>query len=180
MKNWLIRGIVLVGLMFGFTCPAFAASVDDMNTVTVVVNGVLSISDTTGDFSLTFNDFTTGTSTPTKTVTYRVKGNGLPTTTLVGVLSAKIDALKYGIELQAYPGTYANLGAAGSILLSNATTSFAPIGTLPVNLCNKGATNGTLGKMLNGNQPIDWRAVATADLTAGSYPISLTVTLKDA
>lgn len=181
MKN-LLRSValLLVGLMLGYAGPAFAATADDVDTVTSVVNGHLSIADTTGDFSLTFSDFVSGTETPIQTVTYQVKGNDLPATALVGVISAKIDALEYGIDLRADPGTYANVGSTGNIALANTAAGFSTIGTTAVNLADKAATTGEQAKILNGNQPMDWKAVATKDLTAGSYPMILTVTLKDA
>ena len=178
MNTIKLTALVMV-LMLGVSVSAWASSADDVNTVTVAVNNVLSISDTTGNFTLTFSDFEIGQETPTQLVTYRVKANNMTTGALTGVVAAKLNALIYGVDLKGDPGAYANIGSSGNVPLSESGAGFITIGTLATNLADKAATTGNQQKVLNGNLPIIWKAVATQDLTSGSYPATLTVTLKD-
>jgi len=177
-KLTLAMGLVLALGMVG--SPVWAASVNDTDQVTISVNGVLAISDTTGDFTLTFSDFEIGTDSDTQAVTYRVKSNNMVDTALDGVVSAQIDSAIYGVALKADVGTYANIGSTGNVALTEHAAGFATVGTTAVNLAKKATTTGNQKKILNGNLPITWKATATEDLTEGDYTTNLTVTLKDA
>lgn len=163
-------------------CPplCWPASVDDSHSVRiVVVNPGLSISDDTGDFSLTFDRGYRGAGSSTQVVNYKVYGNGMPANALDGVITAKISNSINGIELGADVGGFTNVGTPGNIELREHASGFQEVGSQPVPLADKGATTGTQARVLNGSIPITWQATATEDLSAGQYPVTLTVTLKD-
>jgi hypothetical protein len=159
----------------------WAGTAEDVHTVTaVVVAPTLSMTDQTGDFSLTFNDYVEGTESAPQVVQYRVKGNTFPVSALSGVVSAKLGSLISGLEIQADVGAFTNNGTDGDILLQEKEGGFRSVGTSPVELADKPATSGAQAKVLNGTLVITWKGKATQDLSAGNYTSTLTVTLKDA
>ena len=163
-------------------CPplCWPASVDDTHSVQIiVVNPGLSISDDTGDFSLTFDRGSRGAGSSTQVVNYKVFGNGLPSSALDGVVTAKINNPLQGIELQADVGGFTNQGTPGNIELHEHVGGFQEVSVQPVPLADKAATTGTQAKVLNGTLPVTWKATAVKDLPAGQYPVVLTVTLRD-
>ena len=160
---------------------AWAASAETSHNVTVVVvKSTLSITDDSGDFSLTFDDPSAGSQSSPQVVNYRVSGNSLPAGALSGVVSASVSSPGQGIELVADVGSFVNNGTEGNILLQEASSGDRVVGQTPVALADKGATSGTQAKVLNGTLPVVWKATAGQDLSAGQYPVSLIVTLKDA
>ncbi|PIQ82143.1 MAG: hypothetical protein COV76_05240 [Candidatus Omnitrophica bacterium CG11_big_fil_rev_8_21_14_0_20_64_10] len=158
---------------------AYAASENVSHTVTIRVNGKLSITDDTGDFTLTFGDFTTGSDSTVQQVQYRVQSNDMTLSALNGVVSAQISSAVDGVDLKGDVGTITNLGGPNNVQLEEQHTGYATVGTAGTELCKKGATTGSSGKILNARVPIDWRATATKDLAAGDYTTKLVVTLKD-
>jgi len=146
----------------------------------VVVKSALSITDDTGNFSLTFDRAVAGASSSTQTVNYRVMGNGFPTGALPGVISAVVANPANGIELKADVGPFVNNGTEGDIVLQEAASGDQGVGVTSVPLANKGSTAGTQARVLNGTIPVTWKANATQDLSSGEYPLTVTVTLKDA
>lgn len=176
------RVFLLLGIaVLGWQTPAWADSADSRHTITVVVvNPGLSISDDSGDFSLSFERGDQGAASSTHVVNYRVNGNGLPASSLEGVVTARLAGTAEGIDLQADVGRFTNHGTPGNIELREHSGGFQTVGTVPIALADKEATSGTQARVLNGSIPVTWKAVATKDLPAGQHPVTLTVTLKDA
>lgn len=160
--------------------PAWAASVETSHTVTVVVVPTsLSVSDDTGDFRLEFDDPTAGSDSSTQLVHYRVSGNAFSTGALPGIVSAKVNSPKEGIELKAEVGSFMNDGTEGNILLHTSAAGEQVVGSVPVPLSGKDPTAGPQAGMLNGTVPVEWKAGSTQVLSSGEYPVVLTITLKD-
>ena len=65
-------GLVVVGLVIGISGTAWALTADDADTVTTDVPAAISISDTVGNFTLTFSDYVSGTDSSTQVVNYVV------------------------------------------------------------------------------------------------------------
>jgi len=164
--------------LFGGLAWADSAEVNHAVAVVVVQPGI-SITEETGDFTLTFDNYTAGTQSDTRQVQYRIKGNSFPTSALDGVVSAKLSQTIDGVELQADVGSYDNLGSEGNIQLEETQSGFHAVGTALTSLADKRVTTGSQARVLNGRLPIDWRAQAIEDLSAGNYTTTLTVTVKD-
>ncbi len=161
-----------------FPAPCWGNSVETSHHVAVVVvEPVLSLTDDTGEFPLALNRGDAGTASSSRMVQYRVYGNAIPTTAVDGVISGKLSSGAEGIEIQADVGSFANQGTAGHIQLQQHAAGFQAIGATPISLADKGISSGNYGGILNGILPITWKA--TGNLTAGAYPVILTVTLKD-
>ena len=173
--------VFAAAIVLGLTHPAWAGSSNDTDDVTFAVGNSLSITDTMGNFTLTFANTTNGSDSDNKTVIYTVTANNMPNTALTGAVSAKINALVSGITLKANPGAYTNNGSAGNATLDTAVATYTDVTTTAVNLYNKPVTTGAQGKVLNGLVGINYKATATRDLAASDGgTVTLTVTLKDA
>ena len=135
---------------------------------------VLSITDSMGSFTLSFPDFLNGTTSATQSVTYRVRANNMPGGELSGAVSARLDQLFEGIDLQADVNTYQNLGTPSYALLQEAQSGYWTVQTAQTALANK-----TAGVLLNGTLTVTWRARLTADAVAGQRSRFLVVTLRD-
>lgn len=163
-----------------FPAPCWGRSVETSQTVSVVVvEPMLSLTDDAGDLSLTLDRSETGVDSDARVVNYQVYGNVIPTTAVEGVISGKLSSGQDGIEIQADVGGFANQGTPGHAQIQEHQAGFQAVGTEPVPLADKGASSGGQGGVLNGTLPIAWKAAATEDLPAGTYPVILTVTLKD-
>lgn len=161
---------------------AWAASVDDVDTVTLTVPTILSISDETGNFTLTFTSAANGGTTNFQTVGYAVRSNNMPNSELTGALSARINALRDGINIRALGArAYTNNGSASNAVLVEDPAGPVTVGTSLTDLMRKPALAGASGRILSGTAFVAWQAQATRDLTAAdSGSVTLTVTLKDA
>lgn len=160
--------------------PCWGRSVETSHSVTVVVvEPALSLTDDTGDFSLSLDRGDAGKSSNTQVVNYRIYGNVVPTTSVEGVISGKLSTGLDGIEIQADVGSFANQGTAGHVQLQEHASGFQAVGADLVPLADKETSSGAQGGVLNGTIPITWKATTTKDLPAGDYPVVLTVTLKD-
>ena len=163
---------------------AWAASVDDTDTVTITVNNILSISDEVGPFTLAFDNDTgtvSGSASTGQTVGYLVQANNLPNAAVAGALSAKISALLDGITFRANSGmAYNNTGSSGNAILAPVDSGPVVIGTATTALADKPASTGAQGKVLNGTYFVNWGAIANRDLSdTDGGAVALTVTLKD-
>ena len=176
------RVAVFAAVLSLVAAPAWAGQSNDVDTATVIVPNILSITDTVGNFNLTFADIVTGSQTNRQTVIYTLKGNNLPNTALTGVVSAKISTLLSGITIKGDPAaTSTNNGTSGNIVLSESVAGDIAMGTTAANMADKAATVGVQGKVLNGSLGVSWVAVADRDLAVtDGGPVTLTVTLKDA
>ena len=173
--------ISLLGLtlLLGRSSRAWALTADDADTVTMDVNAVLSISDTVGNFTLTFSDYVSGTDSSTQVVNYLVKANNVALAATTGIVSAKISALIQGIDLKGDVGTITNDGTDGNILLTESASGFTTMTTSATNMADKGVTSGDQGGVLRGTVPITWKGTTTVDRKSGTDNVTLTVTVKD-
>lgn len=173
---------VLALLVLGTPAGAWAASVDDVDTVTVTVPTILSISDSTGNFTLAFTSAASGGRTNFQTVGYDVSANNMPNAALAGALSGKISAALSGINLRALSGrTYINSGSANNAILLESSGGEVTVGTTAVALFDKPASVGSEGKVISGRAFLAWQGLATRTLTTSDGgSVTLTVTLKDA
>ena len=140
---------------------------------------VLSITDETSDFTLTFIDFVAGAVSSTQEVTYRIQANNMAAGTVSPAVTAELASLFGTAEIQADVSSYTNVGEdcfstlqevdAGPITITDSATSLA----------NKGPGDGYCDHCLDGNLVISWRAKLTADTPAGSENRLLIVTLRD-
>lgn len=187
--SWPARRLLVVTLGAVLILPALASlpdicwarTAETSHTVTVVVvEPVLAISDDAEDLPLALDRRGASGSGNTQVVNYHLYGNVLPATAVEGVLSGKLSSGGEGIELQADVGSFANQGTPGVVELQEHATSFQEVGTNRVALADKGATSGAHAGVINGTLPITWKATTTEeDLPAGSYPLTLILTLKD-
>ena len=173
--------ILLLGLplLLGMSARAWALTADDADTVTMDVSAVLSITDTVGDFTLTFTDYVAGTDSNTQVVSYTVKANNVALAATTGIVSAKVSALITGIDLKGDVGTITNDGTSGNILLTESASGFTTMTTSAQDMADKGVTSGPQGSILNGTVPISWKGTTTADVGSGTNNTTLTVTVKD-
>jgi len=145
----------------------------------VQVSSVLSISDDTGNITLTFSNFRKGTESSTATVTYHLRANnmapGMISAAVIAELSSPFDLA----DLQAIVSDYTNLGDSNLSHLGKIRPDYVTIGTSPTPLADKHPGQGNGDVLLNGNLAITWRARLTQDASAGSETRSLLVTLKD-
>jgi len=177
-----VRRQATLALSLLLALAGVAAADTDQATHSVSISvpkAPLSITDDTGNFALTFEDPIEGALTNTQVVNYRLKGNGLPTSSLEGVVSASLGSELEDIEVQADVGSFTNEGSAGNIILTESGGGFLEIEDDLTPLADKGVTTGNQASVLNGTLAVSWRAEAEQDLAAGEYPASLTVTLKD-
>ena len=182
MKKLIQFLAIFVVLAVALPGVVWATAADDADTVTVSVPTVLSISDGTGNFPLTFQSTSTNGVTNFQTVGYAVSSNNLPNSALTGALSAKISTLLDGINIRALgTRTYTNNGTASNAVLTESPAGPITIGTSATGIMDKPAAAGSSGKILNGTAFVAWQAQATRDLTfSDGGAVTLTVTLKDA
>ena len=172
--------VFAAAVVLGLTRPVWAGNASDNSDVTFAVGNSISITEATGNFTLTFTDTVNGSVSSGETVIYTVKANNMPNAALTGAVSAKVSALVDGISLKAFPGDYTNSGTSGNAILSKVAAEMV-IGATAVNIYNKDAGSGNQDKVLNGTIPIHYRGVATRDLAdTDGGTTTLTVTLKDA
>ncbi len=186
MRKFMRFAVALAMLALVVPGKAWAASVDDSDTVTVNVGNVLSITDEVGNFTLTF-DSTTGTVagsvTAGQTVGYVLRANNMSNSAIAGALSAKISTALDGITFRANAGmayTATPGSDAGNATLNPVSSGAVNIGTSATALYDKPSSTGNQGKVLNGTAFVNWGAVAARDLAdADGGSMTLTVTLKD-
>ncbi len=165
-------------LLFGLPGTAGAASVDDTRTLTVVVVvPSLSLTEDSDGSPLAFDQAAAGATSEARVVNYQLYSNNQPAAALDGLLTARISGPNEGIELLADVERFVNQGTPGNIELREHSSGFQEVGAAPVPLADKGATQTP--KALNGSIPIRWKATTAEHLSAGKYPVTLTVTLKD-
>lgn len=147
--------------------------------LSVLVSPVLSISDETGSFTLSFTDFVAGTVSSTQAVTYRVQANNMAAGTVPLAVTAELGSAFDVATLEGDVSSYSNLGESEFSILEESAPGYVAIGTSATPLTNKKPGTGYGEYCLDGNLVITWRAKLTADSPAGSESRSLIVTLKD-
>jgi hypothetical protein len=173
--KWLAVIAMVAAYSFSFLGSVYAASQTTQHTVTTTVPSLISIAADTANFTLTFSDFVTASETNTQLVNYTVKANNMTRT--LGVVTGQLSALFTGMDLRADVGTYVK--ASGDARLVESAAGFITIGNVTaVNLANR-AIDTAPGKKIRGVLPVTYKAVATADLDAGSQNQTLTISFID-
>lgn len=140
---------------------------------------VLSITDETGDFTLLFTNFLSGTLSSTQQVSYRVQANNMATGTVSPAITARLGSLFDTVELQADISSYTNAGNDRFAALQEVNAGPITVAASATPLANKSPGVGHFDYCLDGNLVITWRAKLTTDTPAGSENRSLIVTLRD-
>lgn len=140
---------------------------------------VLSITDETGDFTLTFTDFVSGAFSTTQEVSYRVQANNMAAGTVSPAVTAELGSAFDTAALEADVSAYSNLGEPEFSVLEEAQPGYIEIGTSATSLARKKPGTGHGEYCLDGSLVITWRAKLTIDAPAGSENRSLIVTLRD-
>ena len=183
MKKLMRFAMTLAMLALAVPGSAWAASVNDADTVTIDVANILSITDEVGNFTLTFltDGTTAGSVSSGQTVGYILRANNMSNSAIAGALSAKINAALDGITFRANSGmSYVSGGSSGDATLNPVSSGAVNIGTSATALFDKPASTGNQGKVLNGTAFVNWGAIADRDLAdADGGSVTLTVTLKD-
>jgi hypothetical protein len=173
--KWLVVTAMFLACSFSFLGSTYAASQTTQHTVTTSVPSIISITADTANFTLTFSDFVTASETNTQLVNYTVKANNMTKTT--GVVTGQLSGLFTGMDLRADIGTYVKAGGDARLVESGA--GFLTIGTVAaVNLADR-AVDTAPGKKIRGVLPVTYKAVATADLDAGTQNKTLTISFID-
>jgi len=154
---------------------ALAESLSVNHSVTVNVPKINQLIADRIQFSLDFQDNTSGSKTNTETVSYQVKANSVQRSD--SVVQVKATSSLNGVQLNADPGNYSKEG--GNATLVEASPGFIPIGEEWTPLFNKTVDTGD-GEVLRGTFTVNYRADALQDLPEGQTQVELTVTLVDA
>ena len=165
--------LCVVGIQLGWGLWAWAL------ICTVHAPPVLSISDTTGPFTLTFTGFVNGTESNTQVVTYTIQANKMDKKDVAGAVSAQLATAFTNIDLKVDVGSYTNLGESNFATLSEAATGEITIGTSTTDLADKGGGQAQGRTCLDGTLEVTWKGTLTTDHGAGSESQTLTVTLKE-
>lgn len=169
-----VWGISFLGVWATPVCPALGL------IITLESPAVLSISDQTGSFTLSFPDFVEGTLSGTQSVTYRIEANNMTAGTVQGAVSARLQETASGIDLEADVNGYQNLGNGNFAMLQESQSGYRVILTDQTFLADKTPGNGAGNdKSLDGNLTIAWRARLTANAPAGQQSRFLVVTIRE-
>ena len=171
MKKRYLGIAILVFIFLGIGIPI---SQGKKVPIKVKAPPALNFSSDTPSFMLSFSDFTSGSVSDTATVTYTISANKVKRDN--NVVLAHLDSLFTGIDVEADMGPYTKVG--GNASLVEVQAGYVVIPTSDVGLANKIKDKGS-GKVVEGNFPITFRAVATEDLAAGNETVTLVVTFID-
>ncbi len=166
-------GAVLLCMLAGAGQPASAL------IITLEAPTVLSISDATGPFTLTFPDFVSGTVSGTQTVVYRVQANNMTAGAVQGAVSARLEQTLDRMEMEADVNGYQNLGGGTFAVLEEAISGYQAIQASETSLADKVAGTGSGDASLDGNLTVTWRARLTAEAPAGQQSRFLVVTVRE-
>ncbi len=172
-SSQIMKWVLFLGLWIGFL-PSASALI-----VILKSDPVLSISDETGSFTLVFSDFVKQTVSSMQSVTYRVQANNMASGTVQGAVSARLDQLFDGIDLEGDVDGYTNLGKSNFSVLQEAQSGPRVIQAAQTALADKTPGTSSGDANLDGNLTVTWRARLTADASAGQNSRFLVVTLKE-
>ncbi|MBU3759226.1 MAG: hypothetical protein FGM27_04775 [Candidatus Omnitrophica bacterium] len=174
LKGAAVAGLTAITLMLA-PRSVLADTKTVQHGVTLSVPTKLELTADAANFTLTFADFAKSSETDSKTVVYGLKGNNV--TRLTSVLTGQLAALFPNIDFQADVGAFTKVS--GNATIVEAGAGFRTIGAAaPLGLANKQVDSGT-GKMVNGNLPITYKAVALNDLETGTFTQTLTISFID-
>ncbi len=159
--------LMLTILTLCFASRAFAEVQNVNHAATVSVPSIMSIAADTGSFTLTMPGFASGSESDTKTIVYTVQSNDIQQGDDATVIDAAIDFAYDRIDLKAQVGSYTK--TAGNTELQAASAGYVTIGAGSNTVLAKKAntTADSDGRVLQGTFPVTYKAVATADLSAG-------------
>ena len=140
---------------------------------------VLSITDESGDITLSFIDFVAGAVSSTQEVTYRVQANNMAGGVVSQAVTAELGSAFDMAVLQGDVSSYSNLGESEFSTLEEAQPGYVDIGTSATSLADKNPGTEHGEHCLDGNLVITWRAKLTSDTPPGSESRPLIVTLRD-
>ncbi len=168
--SWaVVNGVIGLG-------DAWAASTTSSHQVSIQIPEILSINADVSGFTLTLNDFVKNSVSDKQTIQYTVKSNFNRAAAGATVVKAKLATLFQSIDLLAKTGTYVKQG--GNASLTASSSSQVKILTTDTGLAKKVLDSGN-GQILSGTFPIEYQAVAQADLGSGTQTAALTITFSD-
>lgn len=147
--------------------------------ITLDAPPVLSISDDTGSFTLTFPSFLQGTLSSTQSVLYRIQANNMVAGSVSGAVSARLDETFEGIDLEADVSGYQNLGKSNFASLQESQPGYRAIQTSQTSLADKTPGTGGGDTNLDGNLTVSWRGRLTENAAAGQRSRFLVVTIRE-
>ncbi len=179
MKNAKLSlvAVMLVAGLVGILPAAFAGASAVTHSVTISVPTSLSLTADTAGFTLTMADYVSGSVSDTQQVVYTVKSNNSALAANAAIVKAKLGTLFSGIDFLANPGAYTKQN--GNFDMTENAAGNITVLTSDVPLMKKTGITGS-GKTTKGTFPVDYSALATADLDSQSQNQTLTVTLVDA
>ncbi len=169
---WIVT--VAIGLLV--VSPVYAATQAANQRVMIEVPSSLVISSSQNDFLLQFPDTYQGSETNSITVNYSISANGMMQADGAPAILAQLDGTFSGMDFKASVGRFAKIS--GDTELSPSAGGFVTIRDFALPLATKANSTGS-GRVLNGNLPITYKAVATSNLSSGIYARQLTITLTD-
>jgi hypothetical protein len=143
---------------------------------------VLSISDSTGSFTLYFDSFQKGSHSTVEVVTYRIQANNMAQGKVRGAVSVKVSPAlpkKSGLILEGDVQGYQNLGKKKFAELEESKKGYRMIDKKETSLADKKKGQGSGDLCLDGELRIAWRSSLTRHAPAGKREVSLIVTLID-
>lgn len=171
--------VIIGGVLFLSTLVAPTGAAKAL-IVTLEVPAVLSVSDEGGSFALNFSNFLKGTVSASHSVTYRIQANNLARGIVQGAVSARLEEVAEGVELEADVNAYQNLGEGHCAVLEEAQSGYQPIRVAQTTpLAHKIPGTGGGDATLDGNLTVTWRARLTADAPAGQQSRFLVVTVRE-
>lgn len=177
----LFRVAVSVLLTTGlFAVPAWAASENTDSNVTVTVDPSLSITAVTPNETITINGFASGDSA-FKTISFDISGNNFSQSAIDDAVTAKLNTTVSGIDISVKNVAFVS-DKSGIATLENATPANGVVLTTSAQTIAKKADSSGLGdngKLVSGRLFVPTFATLTADSTARSADVTMTLTVKD-
>ena len=140
---------------------------------------VLSLTEETGSFTLTFSDFLKGSRSSTFTTIYRIQTNNMVAGIVKGAVSGHLSEPFEPVELEAAVEGYQNSGENRFAHLVGSEPHFKAVGAQATPLADKETGQGSEDRCLDGRLTVTWRATLKENTPAGSQNRVLIVTLHD-
>ena len=151
-----------------------AAQSSQSHAVRVQIPQALSFTGDSSALTLSFSDVAKGSESDIKTITYSIKANNVARQN--GVIQANLSGPLDNVDLMAKVGTYRKQAGNGQLIAEY--DGFKTVGQAEVNLCNRKTDFGN-GRVLMGQIPINYKAIATNDLERSPNTQTLHITLAD-
>lgn len=168
--------LLAFALLFPSVPDSVASSETFTNRVTVEIPSYLFITADQPNMQLSFDHYLAGSETNSETVIYQVIGNNMAQSDGAAALTAHLDGTFPDLDLSVQVGSYAKAG--GNTELSAVSSQFIAIQESDTLIAKKSNSTGD-GKLLKGQLPLTFKAIARANLQAGRHSRSLTLTFTD-